>query len=89
MTDDEAHTWLASWPSRWQAESVAGWAVTGPHRLELNHSTLNLASCAVARRGGYPATGTARREGHHADGWHDTHRQARLRTDSPGTHHPV
>ncbi|WBB53121.1 GNAT family N-acetyltransferase [Verrucosispora sp. WMMD573] len=140
MTDDEARSWLASWPSRWQAESGASWAITDPnggvlgqislrrldlasgiaevsywvlpyargrhvasraltalttwsfdtglHRLELNHSTANPASCAVARRAGYPAEGTARREGHHADGWHDTHRHARLRTDPPATHRP-
>ncbi|MEV2242262.1 GNAT family N-acetyltransferase [Micromonospora sp. NPDC049891] len=140
MTPDEAHTWLVSWPHRWQAESGAGWAITNPggvlgqislrrldlasgiaevsywvlphargqhvagraltalttwsfdiglHRLELNHSTANPASCAVARRAGYPAEGIARREGRHADGWHDTHRHARLRTDPPVEHHPA
>ncbi|NGM16028.1 GNAT family N-acetyltransferase [Verrucosispora sioxanthis] len=61
---------------------------TGLHRLELNHSTANPASCVVARRAGYPAEGTARREGHHADGWHDTHRHARLRIDPPVAHRP-
>ncbi|TCC00275.1 N-acetyltransferase [Micromonospora zingiberis] len=60
---------------------------TGLHRLELNHSTANPASCRVAQHAGYPAEGTARREGHHADGWHDTHRHARLRTDPPPTPH--
>jgi len=28
MTEDEALTWLASWPERWRAETGAGWAVT-------------------------------------------------------------
>lgn len=60
----------------------------GLHRLELNHSTANPASCAVARRAGYPSEGIARREGHHADGWHDTHRHARLRTDPPADRRP-
>ncbi|MER7005255.1 GNAT family N-acetyltransferase [Dactylosporangium sp. NPDC000555] len=28
MNDDEAAAWLSAWPSRWRAESGAGWAVT-------------------------------------------------------------
>jgi [ribosomal protein S5]-alanine N-acetyltransferase len=53
----------------------------GFHRLELKHSTLNDASCRVAQRAGYGLEGTQRGQGLHADGWHDMHLHARLRTD--------
>ena len=51
------------------------------HRLELCHSTANVASCRVAQRAGFAAEGTKRGEGHHADGWHDMHLHARLDSD--------
>jgi RimJ/RimL family protein N-acetyltransferase len=51
------------------------------HRLELCHSTANLASCRVAQRAGFAAEGTKRGEGYHADGWHDMHLHARLDSD--------
>jgi RimJ/RimL family protein N-acetyltransferase len=54
----------------------------GLHRLELTHSTANLASCRVAQHAGFVAEGTKRSEGLHADGWHDMHLHARLSTDS-------
>ncbi|GIF10807.1 GNAT family N-acetyltransferase [Actinoplanes teichomyceticus] len=63
--------------------ALTTWAFTGLglHRLELNHSTANPASCRVAARSGYPAEGTRRSEARHADGWHDMHQHARLATD--------
>jgi len=52
------------------------------HRVELCHSTANLASCRVARHAGFAAEGTKRAEGRHADGWHDMHLHARLADDA-------
>ncbi|MFF5175681.1 GNAT family N-acetyltransferase [Micromonospora sp. NPDC000089] len=52
------------------------------HRVELNHSTRNAASCRVASRAGFAVEGTKRAEGRHADGWHDTHLHARLAYDA-------
>ncbi|MBO4210785.1 GNAT family N-acetyltransferase [Micromonospora echinofusca] len=63
--------------TRWAFDTL------GLHRIELSHSTANPASCRVAHRGGYPAEGIRRGEGRHADGWHDMHLHARLRTDRP------
>lgn len=54
----------------------------GFHRIELEHSTRNLASCAVAQRAGYLAEGTKRQSGIHADGLHDMHFHAHLATDA-------
>ncbi|SCL31686.1 Protein N-acetyltransferase, RimJ/RimL family [Micromonospora rhizosphaerae] len=51
------------------------------HRAELCHSTANVASCRVAGYAGFAAEGTKRREGRHADGWHDMHLHARLAGD--------
>ncbi|MFG2104951.1 GNAT family N-acetyltransferase [Micromonospora echinaurantiaca] len=63
--------------------ALTGWAFggLGLHRVELSHSTANPASCRVAQRAGFPAEGTKRGEGRHADGWHDMHLHARLRGD--------
>jgi RimJ/RimL family protein N-acetyltransferase len=63
--------------------ALTGWAfgVLGLHRLELNHSTANAASCRVAAQAGYAVEGTKRDEARHADGWHDMHQHARLATD--------
>jgi RimJ/RimL family protein N-acetyltransferase len=60
--------------------AVADWAFeqVGFHRLELDHSTKNLASCRVAVRSGFVAEGTKRAQGRHADGWHDMHAHGRL-----------
>lgn len=64
--------------------AVSAWAfdVAGLHRLELIHSTANLASCRAATGAGFAPEGTTRQQGHHADGWHDMHFHARLRVTS-------
>jgi len=63
---------------------LGGWAfgALGLHRIEVNHSTRNPASCRVAERAGFPAEGTKRSEVLHADGWHDMHLHARLAGDA-------
>ncbi|WP_320067226.1 GNAT family N-acetyltransferase [Micromonospora sp. RTGN7] len=63
--------------------AVTAWlfGALGLHRVELTHSTANVASCRVALRAGFAAEGTKRGEGLHADGWHDMHLHARLATD--------
>jgi [ribosomal protein S5]-alanine N-acetyltransferase len=63
--------------------AVTDWALNdvGLQRVELEHSTANPASCRVAHRAGYALEGTKRRQGLHADGWHDMHLHARLRGD--------
>ncbi|MEH1168480.1 GNAT family N-acetyltransferase [Micromonospora sp. CPCC 205539] len=53
----------------------------GLHRLSLEHSTGNAASCRVAARAGFAVEGLLRAAVRHADGWHDMHLHARLRTD--------
>jgi RimJ/RimL family protein N-acetyltransferase len=60
--------------------TITAWAFEqlGLHRLELEHSTLNPASCRVADKAGYPAEGTKRSHALHADGWHDMHLHARV-----------
>lgn len=59
---------------------VTDWMFTevGLHRIELEHSTANPASCRVALNAGFPAEGTKRAAVRHADGWHDMHLHARL-----------
>lgn len=66
------------------ARALTRWTfdVVGLHRVALQHSTANLASCRVATKLGFPAEGTLRGAMLHADGWHDAHMHARLRTDS-------
>ena len=63
--------------------ALAAWsfAVLGLHRVELEHSIANRASCRVAEVAGFAAEGTKRAEVRHADGWHDMHLHARLDTD--------
>ncbi|WP_328808827.1 GNAT family N-acetyltransferase [Nonomuraea montanisoli] len=63
--------------------AVTAWsfAALGLHRMELNHSTANPASCRVAEAAGFALEGVKRREALHADGWHDMHMHARLDTD--------
>ncbi|MEU4475081.1 GNAT family N-acetyltransferase [Micromonospora sp. NPDC023888] len=65
--------------------ALARWSFTraGLHRLALHHSTANTASCRVAARAGFPVEGLLRGSVRHADGWHDMHLHARLRTDDP------
>ncbi len=54
----------------------------GFHRVELEHSTLNPTSCAVANRAGFVAEGTKRGSGIHADGLHDMHFHSHIVGDS-------
>jgi RimJ/RimL family protein N-acetyltransferase len=53
----------------------ADWAFdeVGFHRLELDHSTSNAASCRVATKAGFVPEGTKRSQALHLDGWHDMH----------------
>ncbi|MGI5520882.1 GNAT family N-acetyltransferase [Micromonospora sp. CA-259024] len=66
-------------------ETLTRWSFTGAglHRLGLEHSTANAASCRVATRAGFTVEGVLREAVRHADGWHDMHLHARLRTDGP------
>nr|WP_329313846.1 GNAT family N-acetyltransferase [Streptomyces sp. NBC_01278] len=61
--------------SRWAFDEL------GLHRLRITHSVGNPASCHVATKAGFPLEGTMRGALLHADGWHDEHLHARLRTD--------
>ncbi len=54
----------------------------GFHRIELQHSTRNTASCLVADRAGFTVEGVKRQSDRHADGPHDMHLHARLATDA-------
>ena len=64
--------------ARWSFDTL------GLHRLFLLHSTANLASCRVAAKTAFGVEGTLRNSLLHADGWHDAHLHARLRTDVDG-----
>ncbi|MFF2779427.1 GNAT family N-acetyltransferase [Streptomyces sp. NPDC058052] len=61
--------------------ALTAWALdeAGFHRLELDHSTRNHASCGVATRAGYLLEGTRRSAALHDDGRHDMHLHARTR----------
>ncbi|MET9320329.1 GNAT family N-acetyltransferase [Streptomyces sp. NPDC003038] len=61
--------------SRWAFDDL------GLHRLRITQSVANPASCAIATKAGFPLEGTLRGALLHADGWHDEHLHARLRTD--------
>ncbi|MEU7589608.1 GNAT family N-acetyltransferase [Micromonospora sp. NPDC049230] len=60
--------------------TLTRWSFTraGLHRLALEHSTANVASCRVATRAGFGVEGVARASVRHVDGWHDMHLHARL-----------
>lgn len=62
--------------------ALTRWSFTqaGMHRLALEHSTANAASCRVAARAGFVVEGVARESVRHADGWHDMHLHSRLAT---------
>ena len=64
-------------------EAVQRWAFEeiGFNRLNIHHSTENLASCQVATKTGFSLEGTLRQAIKHADGWHDWHLHGRLRSD--------
>lgn len=60
-------------------DAAAQWAFSvGVHRVELEHSALNPASCRVAVKAGFIAEGTRREAALHADGWHDMHTHGRI-----------
>ncbi len=63
--------------------ALTGWALNeiGFHRLELDHSTRNHASCRVATKSGYLLEGTKRSAAVHDDGRHDMHLHARIQGD--------
>jgi [ribosomal protein S5]-alanine N-acetyltransferase len=65
------------------AVAVTNWAmmVVGLQRVGLAHAVKNLASCRVADRARFTYEGTLRRNGLHADGWHDMHMHARITDD--------
>jgi RimJ/RimL family protein N-acetyltransferase len=69
--------------------ALSQWAFreAGFHRLHLDHSVNNLASCRVAVKAGFQEEGIRRSAALHADGWHDMHVHARLSDDValPGT----
>ncbi|OEJ33089.1 GNAT family N-acetyltransferase [Streptomyces subrutilus] len=76
LTEPEAVDRIARWEARRQAEAAVVWAIapaTGDPA----------ADCAVATKAGYPLECTMRGALLHADGWHDEHLHARLRTDAP------
>jgi RimJ/RimL family protein N-acetyltransferase len=58
--------------------ALTRWAIDdlGLHRLTVNHSTQNPASCRVAASAGYTDEGVARSEQRHQDSWHDKHMHA-------------
>ena len=61
--------------------ALSVWAMgeIGFHRLYLDHSTRNPASCRVATKCGYLLEGTKRSAAVHDDGRHDMHLHARVR----------
>jgi RimJ/RimL family protein N-acetyltransferase len=63
--------------------ALASWALSevGFHRLELEHSTANQASCRVAIKAGFAVEGIRRGAALHADGRHDMHLHARIRQE--------
>lgn len=64
--------------------AVGEWAFAelGLHRLELDHSVANTASCRVAEKAGFAYEGTKRGATLHTDGWHDMHLHARISGDA-------
>ena len=60
--------------------ALCQWAFkeAGFHRIGLDHSVLNGASCRVAVKAGFYAEGICKGAALHADGWHDMHRQVRV-----------
>ena len=63
-------------------DAMASWAfgVAGFHRLDLEHAVGNTASCRVAGKAGFAAEGVRRSAWLLADGRHDVHAHARLRS---------
>ena len=67
---------------------IVDWAFdhVGFHRLELDHSTENEASCRVATKAGFVPEGTKRSQALHLDGWHDMHSHGLLARDDRARH---
>ncbi|MFF0656597.1 GNAT family N-acetyltransferase [Micromonospora tulbaghiae] len=63
--------------------AVGAWALGEGrlHRVWLDHSTGNVASCRVAVKAGFRLEGTKRSAAVHDDGRHDMHLHARVRGD--------
>jgi RimJ/RimL family protein N-acetyltransferase len=63
--------------------AASEWAFrdAGFHRLAIEHSTANPASCQVARKAGFTAEGVRRGAARHTDGWHDMCMHGRLATE--------
>jgi RimJ/RimL family protein N-acetyltransferase len=63
--------------------TLSAWALDEArfHRLYLDHSTRNQASCRVATTAGFRLEGTKRSDAIHSDGRHDMHLHARIRGD--------
>lgn len=63
-------------------DAMASWAFweAGFHRLDLEHATGNTASCRVAEKTGFAGEGVRRSAWLLADGRHDVHAHARLRS---------
>jgi RimJ/RimL family protein N-acetyltransferase len=59
--------------------ALSGWALERFHRLYLDHSTRNAASCRVAEKSGFALEGTLRSAALHDDGRHDMHVHGRVR----------
>ncbi len=66
--------------------ALCQWAFdeAGFHRLEIEHSTANPASCRVAAKAGFREEGIRRAAALHADGWHDMHFHGLLADDGGG-----
>jgi [ribosomal protein S5]-alanine N-acetyltransferase len=62
-------------------DAMAAWAFeAGFHRLDLEHAMANTASCRVAEKTGFAVEGVRRGAWLLADGRHDVHAHARLRS---------
>jgi len=57
----------------------------GFHRVQLEHSTQNPASCRVAAKAQFAGEGIRRSAALHADGWHDMHLHGQVNNAPAGT----
>ncbi|MUL84788.1 MULTISPECIES: GNAT family N-acetyltransferase [unclassified Mycolicibacterium] len=82
--------WMAP---AWRGRGLCSQAVTalcqwafheaGFHRIGLEHSVANPASCRVAAKAGFRPEGIRRGAALHSDGWHDMHAHALLADEAP------
>ncbi|WP_051660604.1 GNAT family N-acetyltransferase [Mycolicibacterium aromaticivorans] len=88
---DVAYWMVPAWRGRGYCSqaviALCQWAFTdaGFHRLGLEHSVANVASCRVATKAGFHAEGIRQEAALHADGWHDMHEHALLAHHLPDT----